>query len=322
MKISTCCTIIFDKFCYNRNMKLNFKKRYSFKTDIYKPFFIIVATIIGFSSVLLYFDASNYLEKSFFPVFLVMGANIFLFIFSFAIMKSLEEESNQSVKKTDVINMAFHQLRSPIVNLSWIVDALENENDKEKTKKHIKNLKENIKRVSELIEDFFVISEIENNQFLIKKEIIDLKDIIEETVSRFNSIIEYLGLKIILDIKEKDYNLFINRQEIKLVIENLIDNAINYGKIGEKIKISLKKNEKEIYFEIEDKGMGIPEKNKEDIFKKFFRAENAKEEKEKGSGLGLFIAKSIIEKEEGKIWFNSKEGEGTTFFFSLPIKNK
>lgn len=114
-------------------------------------------------------------------------------------------------------------------------------------------------------------------------------------------------------------------KRISMVIENLISNAIKYTPADiEKhvsIEISTQKN-REFLFSISDDGVGIPVRDQKMIFKKFFRADNTMKLKTSGTGLGLFIAKAIIESHKGKMWFVSKEGEGTTFYFTLPLKRK
>ena len=90
--------------------------------------------------------------------------------------------------------------------------------------------------------------------------------------------------------------------------------------IAQEIEIKINKKDHKLLFEIKDTGVGIPREDQKRIFQKFFRSMNVMRHQTQGSGLGLYIAKSIVEKSGGKIWFKSKEGEGTTFWFTLPIK--
>jgi signal transduction histidine kinase len=108
-------------------------------------------------------------------------------------------------------------------------------------------------------------------------------------------------------------------EKISLAIQNLLENAIRYNKIGGEIELVLKKKDSEIEFSIRDTGIGIPKNQQERIFTKFFRAPNALKLETEGSGLGLFIVKNIIEAHGGRIWFESEEGKGTTFYFTLPV---
>ena len=108
-------------------------------------------------------------------------------------------------------------------------------------------------------------------------------------------------------------------EKIKLAVDNLLDNAIKYTKPGGRLELELSCGIKEVEFKIKDSGLGIPKSQQERVFSKFFRGENIMKVQTEGTGLGLFITKNIIEAHGGKIWFDSKEGKGTTFYFTLPI---
>ena len=116
--------------------------------------------------------------------------------------------------------------------------------------------------------------------------------------------------------------VFIDVHQIEIVVENLLDNAIRYIKVKGEIKIRLEQRKETLYFEIEDTGVGIPKYDQKFIFQKFFRSENAVRQQTQGSGLGLFIAKSIIEKLGGQIGFESEENKGSKFWFVIPIFKK
>ena len=105
----------------------------------------------------------------------------------------------------------------------------------------------------------------------------------------------------------------------ELVVQNLVDNAVKYSKPGGYVRVSFVPERDAVTLVVADNGIGIPEKDKDFIFNKFYRAENAMKYQTEGSGLGLFISKSIAEKHEGAVVFESREGEGTTFRVRLPI---
>ncbi len=110
----------------------------------------------------------------------------------------------------------------------------------------------------------------------------------------------------------------IDVEKVKLAIQNLFENAIHYTPSGGKILISLESKDKQVQFSIKDTGIGIPEDQQHRVFSKFFRASNVLRKETEGTGLGLFIAKNIIEAHNGKIWFESKEDKGSTFYFTIP----
>ena len=114
----------------------------------------------------------------------------------------------------------------------------------------------------------------------------------------------------------------LDAEKAKLAFQNIIDNAVRYTSLNGQITISLKIVDKNIEFSVEDSGVGVPENQQARIFTKFFRGANAVRMNTEGSGLGLFIAKNIVEAHGGKIWFKSEENKGTTFYISFPIKEE
>lgn len=108
--------------------------------------------------------------------------------------------------------------------------------------------------------------------------------------------------------------------KMKQVFQNLINNSIKYSEANTRVEIGCDRKTAETVFYVKDSGIGIPKRQQKQIFSKFFRAENVFTMHTDGTGLGLFIVKAIVEAHGGRIWFESVENKGTTFFFSLPIK--
>jgi len=172
----------------------------------------------------------------------------------------------------------------------------------------------------ELVKDLLTVSRIETARLSFKKEMFSLEELVKELISSFEPFSKASNTEISFQA-EKDLPMVLSdRSKIKLVIENLIDNAIRYTKGKGKIEIKLKKKDGSVYFEIKDNGAGIPKEDQKYIFQKFFRSKSALRYQTEGSGLGLYIVKSILEKAKGKIGFRSREGKGSTFWFTLPIK--
>jgi len=107
---------------------------------------------------------------------------------------------------------------------------------------------------------------------------------------------------------------------MRIVWQNLLSNALKYTPVKGQISISIEKNKNNIKIEVADSGIGIPKAQQNKIFTKLFRADNAKERETDGTGLGLYIVKSIIDQFDGKIWFKSVEHKGSTFFVTIPLK--
>jgi signal transduction histidine kinase len=276
--------------------------------------------IIIIAAIVAYLIGIHYIENPQLIALIVLGLSGILFIFAYLINVSFEKLAEASRIRTEFVRIVSHQLRSPITNLSWAIDSLM-AGDLGRIEKsqleYFKILKENSSRMKELIKDLLITSRIEEGTLPIKKEKVSLIEITKNLISQFLPFARASNVEIKFDFDKNLPEVFTDPNQIKVAIENLLDNAIRYiGRKGE-VKIDLKKREKEILFEIKDNGLGIPFEDQKFIFQKFFRSRS---KVSGGTGLGLFITKSIIEKLGGKIWFESKEGEGTKFYFTLPIK--
>jgi signal transduction histidine kinase len=282
--------------------------------------FLIMGIIIIIAAIVAYLIGIHYIENPQLIALIVLGLSGILFIFAYLINISFEKLAEASRIRTEFVRIVSHQLRSPITNLSWAIDSLMT-GDLGRIEKsqleYFKILKENSSRMKELIKDLLITSRIEEGTLPIKKEKVSLIEITKNLISQFLPFARASNVEIKFDFDKNLPEVFTDPNQIKVAIENLLDNAIRYiGRKGE-VKIDLKKREKEILFEIKDNGLGIPFEDQKFIFQKFFRSRS---KESGGTGLGLFITKSIIEKLSGKIWFESKEGEGTKFYFTLPIK--
>jgi signal transduction histidine kinase len=111
-------------------------------------------------------------------------------------------------------------------------------------------------------------------------------------------------------------------EKIRLVLQNIIENAIRYSNDGGVVKVSFEPKDDSVLVTVTDHGIGIPQELQKYVFERFFRATNAIKAETDGTGLGLFVTRSILEKINGKIWFESKEGKGTSFYFTIPISKK
>jgi len=285
--------------------------------------FLVMGAIIVGASLFSFFIGSRYISDLGIVALVDILITAILFIISFVITRSFEKLAEISRMKSEFINIVTHQLRAPLTNLRWAVDFLtskEWEGDKEKEEEYYSGLKENVGRMSELVDDLLVVSRLQQDTIPFRKKEISLEDMIKEMLLRFGAFADASNIEIIFNPKEDTPSVFADPSQIKLVVENLIDNAIRYTKGGGKIEINLEKRGKRAYFSITDQGVGIPEHDQKFIFQKFFRSENAMRDQTRGSGLGLFIAKTIIEKSDGEIGFESKDSKGTVFYFYLPIK--
>jgi len=285
--------------------------------------FLVMGLFIFLTALASYLIGTSLITDPILVAFIVIILTAILFVLSFIITRSFERLAEASRMKSEFINIVSHQLRSPLTNIKWINDFLTSDSVElgaEKKEEYFSQMKENIKRMTELIDELLIVARIEQGAFPIRKREDSLTRLVSDQVSRFKAFAEASKAELVLHIQESLPNIYFDPSLIKLVVENLIDNAIRYIKLGGKIEIKLERKDKKLLFAIKDNGVGIPQEDQKYIFQKFFRSDNALREQTKGSGLGLYIAKIIIEESGGKIWFESKEGKGTTFYFTLPTK--
>jgi len=286
--------------------------------------FLIMGIIIIITSVLFYLIGTHYFAEPEQVVIVVLILSVFLFILSFTITRSFERLAEASRMKSEFINIVSHQLRSPLTNIKWTFEILSSEDfdvPESKEEEYFVNVKENIARMVELIDDLLIVSRIEQGKLPVQKREFDFAELVKEQVLRYKVFAEASHIRLSFNVEEGFPKVFADPSLLKLVIENLIDNAIRYTSGEGSVAIFAgRRDSKSIIFSVKDSGVGIPLKEQRYIFQKFFRAENALKQRTKGSGLGLYVCKTIIEKSGGKIWFESEEGKGTTFFATLPVK--
>jgi two-component system sensor histidine kinase VicK len=147
----------------------------------------------------------------------------------------------------------------------------------------------------------------------------NLKELVDEVLMLVKTQADAKKRNILEKIGDDLPQISIDPLLVRQVYLNLITNAVKYTPEGGNIEISLHANDSEIISEIKDSGFGIPEKEKERVFDRFFRAANAVSREIKGNGLGLYLTKAVVEISGGKIWFDTAEDRGTTFYFTLPL---
>jgi signal transduction histidine kinase len=290
-------------------------------------FFVIMGVVMTGVISAVYSIGLHYLDDPQVIALVILFLAAALFIITFVITKAFEKMAEANRLKSEFVSIVTHQLRSPLTSLSWAVEALisgEFGKIDEKQLEFLKILKENNSRMGELIKDLITVTKVEDGSQFKNKESVSLEGITKDLVFKFQPFLQASGVELIIKADENLPQVMTVASQIKIAVENLVDNAIRYAKSrnGAKglIEILIKKREKNIQFEIEDNGVGIPEEDQKYIFQKFFRSRNVKEAQPYGSGLGLFITKSIIGRLGGKVGFKSEEGKGTTFWFILPIK--
>ncbi len=285
--------------------------------------FFVMGIFIVLATLSAYFIGSRYVDDPLLVSLIILLLVLVLFVISFVITQSFERLADANRLKSEFVSIVSHQLRSPLTNLKWAIDFLTSskiENMAEKKADYYKILRENAVRMGDLVDNLLIVSRIEQGGMVSKKEEFSLEELIQEAIHDFSPLATASNIKVEFKPDPGLPDIFADKYQIKLLVDNLLENAIRYTEGGGQVEISLFYKNKNLFFEIEDNGVGIPQDDQKYIFQKFFRAQNATLRQTQGTGLGLYIAKSVIESSGGKINFKSKEGKGSTFWFKIPIK--
>lgn len=224
--------------------------------------------------------------------------------------------------KSEFVSVVAHQLRTPLSAIKWIFNFLLEGNAGEMTEEQKGLLKkgyESNERMISLVNDMLEVTRIEGGALKYDFESAHIEEMLNQ------SLVDYIGqayskhVTIVLDKGDGQFPpVKVDKKKIQMVFQNIIENAIKYTNEGGSVIISFKKGKDVMETAVKDNGIGIPEAEQKNIFTKFYRATNATKSQTEGSGLGLFVARSVIEKHGGKMWFESNENQGTTFHFTLP----
>lgn len=242
------------------------------------------------------------------------------------ILRDVTSQRKLDKIKNDFVSLASHQLRSPLTGIKWFVELLLDGKTKMKpkiTKEYIEKIGESNERLIDLVNDLLITSKMEEGKYDKRKfEKVKVRDLLREALKQEERpmVDKDTSVKGIDRIPDK---VTIEADHIQMVqvFSNLLDNAINYSPINSKVIVRVEQRPAEIIVSVKDSGLGIPRGQQKNIFEKFFRADNVAKTNA-GSGLGLYMTKNIVAGHGGRIWFESTEGKGTTFFVKLPIKQK
>ncbi|MDH3677000.1 MAG: HAMP domain-containing histidine kinase [Nitrosopumilus sp.] len=232
------------------------------------------------------------------------------------------ELKEMDTRKTEFMSMISHELKTPIMPILGYLQLLKKEELMGKlNEKQLDALNEisiSTEKLQKLIQDVLMAQKIDLGKLTIKREMIESKKLVEDSYKSFAPICENKGTKLVLSLGTTEM-VYSDIDRISQVFSNLISNALAF--LPEKngiIEVGTRDNSDNVTFFVRDNGSGISEKQKKNIFKKFYQVDTSSKRKKEGSGLGLSICDGIVQTLGGKIWVKSSLNQGTTFFFDIP----
>lgn len=250
------------------------------------------------------------------------------------VLHDVTEQQKIDGERRQFVSNVSHELRTPLTSISSYIDALNNGawKDPKLAPQFLGVTAEETDRMIRMIKDLLSLSRMDQGRSKLDKELVNFNEFFSYILDRFDMMLK----KEKADAKEddtkvvknyrikriftsKDLWVEIDTDKMTQVIDNIMNNAIKYSPDGGVITCRLLETNKHIIISISDEGLGIPRKDIKKVFDRFYRVDKARSRKQGGTGLGLSISKEIVEQHKGRIWVNSAEGKGSTFYISLPF---
>ena len=233
---------------------------------------------------------------------------------------ALKKEKDLNEMKSRFVSMASHEFRTPlstILSSNSLIEKYIEKEDLERTEKHLKRIKNSVKGLTDILNDFLSTDKLESNLVSANLESFNFREFIDEVKEDIDLMCQD-GQEIISIIEDHGISeIYSDRNILKNILFNLLTNAIKYSSNNTNVYIESTLNETTLEVKITDEGIGIPLKDQANLFTRFYRAENATNIK--GTGLGLVIVKSYLNLLEGDISYKSVENKGSSFIVKIPI---
>ncbi len=292
------------------------------------PFLVLVMGVITIvSMVTTYVLATRYTDEPEVAALIVILVTALFLIVGNLIIAGFNAIAEANRMKSEFISIISHQLRSPLSVFKWTLETMGRPLHTSAASNYVDNgsihsLQASCEKMIRLVNSLLEVSRIEARTFVLKKDALSLAELTQNIINDFKSYARGSNVTLELKIDGDVPSIRGDRDRIVMVIQNLIDNAIRYSLGGGKVEISVRKKDSFAEFAVKDSGVGVPRDQQKLIFQKFFRADNGTKHQTEGTGIGLYIAKSIVEAMDGKIGFSSEEGKGSTFWFTLPLTHR
>lgn len=227
--------------------------------------------------------------------------------------------------KSEFIATVSHELRTPLTSLSMEIDILTQGvvgSINKRQRELLAAAKDDSERLRKLVKDLLDLSKLESGKYEIKKEIIDFRTLVAEAIRPLRLPFEEKQIHLEFDVPERLPAVFADPHQLIWVVTNLLTNALRFTDSGGRVQLTAKEEKDKILVTVSDTGHGIPLEHQSTVFDKFVQVKSPTDTTPGSVGLGLAIAREVVEAHGGRIWLESTVGTGSTFFFSLPLENQ
>ncbi|RHW32264.1 cell wall metabolism sensor histidine kinase WalK [Oceanobacillus profundus] len=239
------------------------------------------------------------------------------------VISDVTEQEKVEQERRDFVSNVSHELRTPLTTMKSYLEALTDGawEDKDIAPKFLSVAQGETDRMIRMVNDLLQLSKMDSDELPMHKERSEFASFFHHVIDRFE-MNSPEKIKLVREIPNVQSYVWMDKDKMTQILDNIISNAIKYSPEGGLIRLKLEVKRHYLLVSIKDQGMGIAYDKLEKIFERFYRADKARARKFGGTGLGLAITKELVEAHHGTIWAKSKEGEGTTILFTLPLMNK
>ena len=248
-----------------------------------------------------------------------------------AVLHDISEQKGLQRERNEFVSTASHEMRTPVAAIEGYLSMASNPNlatVDERAKNFLEKAHQSALHLGKLFQDLLSVTKIEDQRLKDNKQVFNMSDLVSQVVTEMDMIVKKKGLQFMSHVGGSGvageaviapmYQVNADPDRMREVLTNLIDNAVKYTPKGE-VEVTLTGDKNEVKVSVRDTGMGISPDEKKHMFEKFYRINNTMTTNIGGTGLGLYIARSLVELYGGRIWVDSTPGQGSTFSFTLPI---
>jgi signal transduction histidine kinase len=240
-----------------------------------------------------------------------------------ALEMAAERQQSAENARREVVAAISHDLRTPLASIRAMVEAINDGvvADAETIQRYLRTTQNETERLGQLIDDLFELSQLDAGALQPQLEMGSLHDLISDTLGSLEIQAEKHGVRLVASVDPGIGPARFDSRRIQRVLDNLVGNAIRHTPAGGQVELSAAAVNGDIKVTVRDTGEGIAPEEQDRIFERFYRGEKSRARDGAGAGLGLTIARGIVHAHGGRIWLESKPGQGTAFFFTLPRMN-